>query len=190
MKSLHHSVSIHKLADVLTDQIGHNTTIWQYSVILPGAKIGSHCNINCHTFIENQVSLGNNVTIKAGVYLWNGLTIEDDVFIGPNVTFTNDRFPRSKMHLKDFDKIFIKRGASIGANSTILGNVTIGCFAMIGASSVVTQSVPDFALVYGSPATIQGWVDMQGNKLIQKGNHLVDNAGLKYKVENNTLIPA
>jgi UDP-2-acetamido-3-amino-2,3-dideoxy-glucuronate N-acetyltransferase len=143
---------IHTLSDVQTNKIGNNTTIWQYVVILKGASIGANCNINCHVFIENEVLIGNNVTIKPGVYLWDGLTIEDNVFIGPNVTFTNDKYPRSKN--KNYAQLSttLKKGCSIGANSTILGGVTIGCNSIIGAGSLVTKDIPDNEIWFGSPA--------------------------------------
>lgn len=145
-------VLIHKLSDVQSDKIGENTKIWQYVVVLPSAIIGSNCNINCHTFIENDVLIGNNVTIKSGVYLWDGIVIEDDVFVGPNVTFTNDKYPKSKQYPAEFQKIVLQKGASIGANATILGGVTIGKNALVGAGSVVTKSIPDNQVWVGNPA--------------------------------------
>lgn len=180
---------IHPLADVQTTAIGNDTTVWQYAVILSKATIGSNCNINCHTFIENEVVIGNFVTVKSGVYLWDGITVEDNVFIGPNVTFTNDRFPRSKQYPEQFQQTLIKTGASLGAASVILGGLTIGSYALIGAGAVVTKHVPDYAMVYGNPAVIMGWVDKQGNKLIPVGNKWQDKEGHRYKVENNQLIP-
>ncbi len=182
-------VTIHELANVKSNNIGDSTKIWQFAIVLEGAKIGSNCNINCHTFIENDVMIGNNVTIKPGVYIWDGITIEDNVFIGPNVTFTNDKFPRSKSYPTSFQKTIIKKGASLGANATILGGITVGCFAIIGAGSVVTKPVPDYAMLVGNPAKIAGWVDKGGNKLIVIGNEWVNKKGEKYKVENNKLIP-
>ena len=143
---------IHKLADVQSKQIGKDTNIWQFCVILPNAIIGNNCNICANVFIENDVFVGNNVTVKCGVQLWDGVTVEDDVFIGPNVTFTNDLFPRSKQYPQKFEKTIIKKGASIGANSTILAGITIGENAMIGAGSVVTKDVPANTLWYGNPA--------------------------------------
>lgn len=145
-------VLIHKLADVQSKNIGNNTTIWQYAVVLKEAIIGSNCNINCHTFIENKVVIGNNVTLKCGVFLWDGITLEDNVFIGPNVTFTNDKFPKSKQYPMQFQQIIVKNGASIGANATILGGITIGSNALIGAGSLVNKSVPDNEIWVGSPA--------------------------------------
>ena len=159
------SIFIHKLADVQTKSIGDETKIWQFVVILPGAKIGKNCNICSHCFIENDVVIGNNVTIKSGVQLWDGITLEDDVFIGPNVTFTNDLRPRSKQYPDKFMKTIIKTGASIGANSTIIAGTTIGKYAMIGAGSVVTKNVGDYELWYGNPAKFRGYVCKCGNKL-------------------------
>ena len=132
---------IHPLSDVQTKDIGENTRIWQFVVILPEAKIGNDCNICANSFIENKVSLGNNVTVKCGVQLWDGVTVEDDVFIGPNVTFCNDKHPRSGNRNFKLAPTLIKKGASIGANSTILPGVTIGENAMIAAGSVVFKDV-------------------------------------------------
>ncbi|MEZ5021709.1 MAG: DapH/DapD/GlmU-related protein [Chitinophagales bacterium] len=143
---------IHKLADVQSKYIGSNTSIWQFVIVLPNARIGSNCNINCHVFIENDVTIGDNVTVKAGVQLWDGVKIEDDVFIGPNATFTNDKYPRSKHYPETFQKTIVKKSASIGANATILGGVTIGCNSMVGAGSVVTKNIPDHELWVGNPA--------------------------------------
>ena len=147
---------IHESADVKSQSIGEGTRIWQYSIVLEGARIGSNCNINAHCFIENDVVVGNNVTIKCGVYLWDGITVEDNVQIGPSAAFTNDKYPRAKDYSYELKRITIKRGASIGANATILGGVTIGAYAMIGAGSVVTKDVPDGELWYGNPAISHG----------------------------------
>ncbi len=137
----------HKLSVVESDEIGKGTRIWAFAHILPGAKIGSNCNICDHTFIENDVIIGNNVTIKCGVYLWDAMRIEDNVFIGPNATFSNDKFPKSKQKPPVFLPIVLKRGCSIGANATILPNVTIGENAMIGAGAIVTKDVPPQSVV-------------------------------------------
>jgi len=157
---------IHKLADVLSNSIGDDTVIWQYSVVLQGAVIGKNCNINCHTFIENDVEIGNNVTIKSGVYLWDGVTLEDNVLIGPGVLFTNDLRPRSK---QDFiiSRTRIKKGASLGAGTTVLAGITIGEFAMTGIASNITKDIPAHALVFGNPGVIRGWVDEKGRPLKQ-----------------------
>lgn len=146
---------IHPVAEVYSESIGKGTYIWQYVVILKGAMVGDNCNINAHVFIEDQVTIGNNVTVKCGVQLWNGVTIEDDVFIGPNVTFANDKYPRSKQYPKQWLKTTIKKGASLGGNATILGGLTIGERAMIGAGSVVTKDVPPGETWYGNPARKQ-----------------------------------
>ncbi|MCZ2085289.1 MAG: N-acetyltransferase [Flavobacteriales bacterium] len=143
---------IHPLADVQSTSIGKDTTVWQFCVILRDAVIGNNCNINCQVFIENDVKIGDNVTIKPGVQIWDGLRIEDHVFIGPNVTFTNDRYPRSKQYPEEFQQTIIKKGTSIGANATILGGITIGENALIGAGSVVTKNVPANELWVGNPA--------------------------------------
>ena len=132
---------IHPLSDVQSKNIGENTNIWQFCVILKNAQIGANCNICSHVFIENDVKIGNNVTIKNGVQIWDGIEIEDNVFIGPNVTFCNDRYPKSGIKNFELEKIIIKKGASIGANSTILPGVTIGENAMIAAGSIVTKNV-------------------------------------------------
>lgn len=132
---------IHPLSDVQSKNIGENTNIWQYCVVLPNAKIGSNCNICSHCFIENDVVVGDNVTVKNGVYLYDGITIEDDVFVGPNATFCNDRYPKSKNKNFKLEPIVIKKGASIGANATILPGVTIGENALIGAGAIVMKDV-------------------------------------------------
>lgn len=132
--------------------IPNSTNVWQFCVILPKAQIGENCNICSHCFIENDVVISNNVTIKCGVQIWDGITIEDDVFIGANVTFTNDKYPRSKQYPQEYCKTHICKGASIGAGSTILCGITIGENAMIGAGSVVTQDVPAGELWVGNPA--------------------------------------
>lgn len=145
-------IFIHPLADVQTSSIGHGTRFWQYSVVLKGAVVGINCNINCHTFIENDVIVGNNVTLKSGVFLWDGIRVEDDVFIGPNATFINDIHPRSKQYPESFALTIIKKGASIGANATIMGGITIGENAMIGAGTMVLKDVPPNTVWVGNPA--------------------------------------
>lgn len=156
---------IHKLADVQSSSIGEDTKIWQFCVILKDAKIGMNCNINAHVFIENKVIIGNNVTIKSGVQIWDGITIENNVFIGPNVTFTNDFLPRSKQYPNTFLKTLLKEGSSIGANSTLIGGITIGEYAMIGAGSVITKTIGNYELWYGNPAQLRDYVCKCGQKL-------------------------
>jgi len=140
-------------------QIGSGTRVWAFAHVLPGAVVGRDCNLCDHTFIENDVVLGDRVTLKCGVQLWDGLRLEDDVFVGPNATFTNDHFPRSKQRPSQFLKTVVSRGASIGANATILPGVAIGQNAMVGAGAVVTHDVPANAIVVGNPARIVGYVD-------------------------------
>lgn len=148
---------IHETADVQTTTIGARTTIWQASVVLPGATIGSDVNINSHCFVENDVTIGDRCTLKFGVALWDGISLGNDVFVGPNATFTNDAFPRSKQQPDEFARTTVHDGASIGAGAVILPGVTIGAGAMIGAGAVVTRDVPPFAIVKGSPARITGY---------------------------------
>lgn len=155
---------IHKLADVQSKTIGDDTNIWQFTVVFEKAKIGKNCNINAQCLIENDVIIGDNVTIKSGVQIWDGITIEDNVFIGPNVTFTNDSTPRSKQYPSVFLKTRIAKGASIGANSTIVGGITVGSYALIGSGSVVTKDIRNNELWYGNPARFKGHVCNCGNK--------------------------
>lgn len=143
---------IHPLSDVKSEHIPESTNIWQYCVVLPGARIGEHSNICAFVLIENEVVIGNYVTVKSGVQIWDGVTIEDRVFIGPNVTFTNDPYPRSQNPDWEKKSILIKGGATIGANSTLLPGIVIGENAMIGAGSVVTKDVPAGELWHGNPA--------------------------------------
>lgn len=150
---------IHPLADVKSNDIGADTRVWQYSVIFAGAKIGKDCNLCAHTLVESDVVIGDNVTVKSGVFLWDGTRIEDDVFIGPNATFTNDLMPRSKVYPDIFKGIVVRRGASIGANATILPGITIGRNAMIGAGAVVVKDVPEGAVVVGNPARIVRYIE-------------------------------
>jgi acetyltransferase-like isoleucine patch superfamily enzyme len=138
--------------------LGDGTRVWAFAHILPGARIGSQCNICDGVFIENDVTVGDRVTVKCGVQLWDGIEIEDDVFIGPNATFTNDPNPRSKHYLAHYPRTLIRQYASIGANATILPGLTIGRGAMVGAGAVVTHNVPPNAIVVGNPARIQGYV--------------------------------
>lgn len=157
---------IHPLADIHTANIGEYTRIWQFVVILAGAKIGRDCNICSHCLIENDVVLGDRVTVKSGVQLWSGLRVGDDVFIGPNVSFANDRFPRSKKTPEKFLVTILEKCASIGAGATILPGVTIGSNAMVAAGAVVTRSVPSNAIVVGNPAKIVGYVDAERDRAV------------------------
>lgn len=153
-------VSLHRKALVETVAIGPGTRVWAFAHVLRGATIGRDCNLCDHTFVENDVVIGDRVTIKCGVQVWDGLRIEDDVFVGPNATFTNDPFPRSKRYPPAGQncRTVIKKGASVGANATILPGLTVGERAMVGAGAVVTRNVPDDSIVVGNPARIVGYV--------------------------------
>lgn len=157
------NIHIHDSSDVQTTDIGEGTKIWQYVVILPGAIIGKNANICSHCFIEGNVIVGDNVTVKCGVQLWSGVRIGNDVFIGPNATFSNDKYPRSKMPLPKHDLVDIQDGVSIGAGAVLLPGITVGRGAMVGAGAVVTKSVPPYAIVTGNPARVTGYVDARHN---------------------------
>lgn len=139
-------------------QLGAGTRVWAFVHILPGARIGADCNICDHVFIENDVVVGDRVTIKSGIYIWDGVRIGDDVHLGPNVVFTNVMYPRSKHYPPQFARTIVNQWASIGANATILPNLTIGRWAMVGAGAVVTHNVPDFGIVVGNPARLIGYI--------------------------------
>ena len=174
----------HAQAIVETPFVGDGTTIWAFAHLLPGARIGRDCNICDHTFIENDVLVGDRVTIKCGVQLWDGIVLEDDVFVGPNATFTNDPFPRSKQHRQEFPRTLVKRGASIGANATILPGLTIGEGAMIGSGAVLTHDAPPHAILVGNPARIKGYVEVNAEFPFQPktapdiGSHAADVGGV------------
>ena len=141
--------------------MGAGTRVWAFAHVLPGAVIGRDCNICDGVFVENDVVVGDRVTVKCGVQLWDGITLEDDVFVGPNATFTNDAYPRSRHYPREFLRTFVRRGASIGANATILPGLTIGANAMVGAGAVVTRDVPPNAIVIGNPGRVSGFIDGQ-----------------------------
>jgi acetyltransferase-like isoleucine patch superfamily enzyme len=188
MKEKNKNIFIHSTSQVENKDIGEGTKIWQFSVILEGCHIGKNCNINFSCFIEQGVILGDNVTVKSGIYLWEGIECEDDVFLGPNVVFTNDIYPRSKNY-KEPIKTLIKQGASIGANSTILAGVKVGKYAMTGIASVVTRDIPDYALYYGNPAKFKCWIDEYGNKLekISPDKFVSSTSGKKYVLKKGIL---
>lgn len=150
-----------------SDEIGARTRVWAFAHVMPGARVGEDCNIGDHAFIESGVVVGDRVTIKNAVLLWDGCVIEDDVFLGPNVVFTNDLRPRAAIHKspEEFAPTFVGRGASIGANVTIVCGVTIGEHALVGAGSVVTRDVVPHALVVGNPARRVGWACECGLRL-------------------------
>ncbi len=181
------SVFIHPSAIVETTDIGLNTRIWAFVHVLNDVKIGENCNICDHCFIENGVTIGDNVTIKSGVNIWTGVTINDDVHIGPGVVFTNDKHPRSKKNF-EIGKINIKKGASVGANTTLLAGIEIGEYAMTGIGSVVTKNVKSYALVYGNPAKQRGWIDEEGNKLSKQEDFWISNKGELYKETETGLL--
>lgn len=156
---------IHPQALVDTAHIGEDTRVWEFTHVLSGAKIGRGCNLCCHCFVENDVIIGDNVTLKSGVYVWDGLRIEDDVFVGPNVTFTNDMHPRSGQRPPAFLKTTLKRGCSIGGGAILLPGVTVGEYAMVGAGALVTRDVAPYTLVYGSPARFVSYINRVGHKV-------------------------
>lgn len=165
----------HPAALVEADDIGAGTRVWAFAHVMRGARVGNRCNICDHTFVEVGAVIGNNVTLKNNVCVWMGVTLEDDVFVGPNATFTNDRHPRSPRMpqaaaryeaLENWlSTTVVERGASIGANATILSGIRLGRYSMIAAGSVVTRDVPAFAIVIGSPARVAGYVCRCGHKL-------------------------
>jgi acetyltransferase-like isoleucine patch superfamily enzyme len=151
-------IFLHPQSLVESSRIGARTRIWAFAHVLPGAVIGADCNICDHVFIENDVVVGDRVTIKCGVQLWDGVRIEDDVFVGPNATFTNELYPRSRQY-RAHPETRIERGASSGANGTLLCGITIGRDAMVGAGAVVTRTVPAHAVVVGNPARVLRYLD-------------------------------
>lgn len=174
---------VHPNALVESDKIGAKTRIWAFAHVLKGAVIGEDCNLCDYVFVENEVTIGSRVTIKNGISIWDGLEIEDDVFLGPNAAFTNDMFPRSKRHSGNYLKTLLKKGASVGANATILCGITLGRYCLVGAGAVVTKSIPDFALVTGNPARFRYWVSKTGEKLqFDENNNAVDSENNKYKL--------
>lgn len=179
---LANKIFIHPLSDVASKNISEGTRIWQFTVVLAGARIGANSNINANCFIENDVIIGDNVTIKSGVQIWDGIVLEDNVFIGPNVTFTNDFAPRSKVYPNTFLKTYIKTRASIGANSSILGGITIGENALIGLGSVVTKNIPDNTIWYGNPAQHRGYRTKDGVLLNLEGKDKLGNQYDIYKL--------
>lgn len=172
---------IHQNSEVQTKKIGAGTNVWQYCVILEGAVIGKNCNINFSVFIENDVVIGNDVTIKPGVQIWDGITVKDKVFIGPNVTFTNDLLPRSKVYPTKFEKTTLEKGCSIGANATIIAGIIIGEYSLIGAGSMVTKNIPPYTVWYGNPAKHKGYITAEGVLL---DTSLKSRDGQKYILKN------
>ena len=179
---------VHQQALCESTDIGKNTRIWAFSHVMKDVSIGEDCNLGGHTFVESGVKIGNRVTVKNGVAIWKGVTIEDEVFLGPNCVLTNDLYPRSKVYNPEYVKTLIKKGASIGANATIICGITIGEYAMIGAGAVVTKDVPPFTLVVGMPAKVLYFISKRGEKLIFNGEGIAKDAeGFIYKKENGTV---
>ena len=171
-------------------QIGKGTKIWHFSHIMSHCKIGEKCNIGQNVVVSTDVVLGNNVKVQNNVSIYTGVICEDDVFLGPSMVFTNVINPRSAIIRRDeYMKTLVKRGASIGANATIVCGNTIGQYSFIGAGAVVTKNVPDFALVVGNPARQTGWVSEYGHKLIfnQDGIATCPESKQTYKIENSVV---
>lgn len=181
---------IHEKAICDSNEVGNGTRIWPFTHVMDGAKIGENCNIGEHCFVEKGAIIGNGVTVKNGVSIWSKVNIEDDVFIGPNVVFTNDLVPRSyiKKGSQDLIETYIKNGATIGANTTVVCGHSVGKFSFIGAGSVVTRDVKDFEIVYGNPIKSHGWMCECGEKIeIQEKKQISCDCGKKYKLEKNFL---
>lgn len=179
MKNIHSEAFIHEKAIIEEGAtVGARTRVWAFAHILPGAVIGGDCNVCDHVFIENDVTLGDRVTLKCGVYLWDGICLADDVFVGPNATFTNDKLPRSRQHPESFARTNIDQGASIGANATILPGLRIGPNSMVGGGAVVTRDVPPNAIVVGNPARIVGYVDATSHGSLVNGSEISETAPL------------
>lgn len=168
-------------------QIGEGSHIWHFTHLMTGSKIGSHCNLGQNVFIASGVVLGNNVKVQNNVSVYEGVVCEDDVFLGPSVVFTNILFPRSAVVRKgQYVTTQIRRGATIGANATVLCGIEIGNNAFIGAGAVVTKNVLPYALVAGNPARQTGWVSEMGEKLVfnKEGKAVCSISGDEYKLIN------
>ncbi|MEO8188791.1 MAG: acyltransferase [Acidobacteriota bacterium] len=176
-------IFIHPTALVASPRIGEGTRIWAFVNVLEGATIGRDCNICDGCFVENDVVVGDRVTVKSGVSLWDGVRLEDGVFVGPNASFSNDPRPRSGVHLESFPRTVVREGASLGAAATVLPGITIGRSAIVGAGSVVTRDVIDFALVYGNPARARGWVCRCGRTLRFEGERSLCACGGAFRRE-------
>ena len=186
-------MSINKHISAVVDegaQIGNGTNIWHFCHIMPGAVIGENCNIGQNVFIDNGVVIGNGVKIQNNVSVYNGVLCEDEVFIGPSVVFTNVINPRSAIERKnEFKKTIVRKGATIGANATIICGIEIGQYAMIGAGAVITKNIKPYALVVGNPAKKIGWVSEYGLRLVfeERGNAVCDESGVRYFLDNDNV---
>ena len=171
-------------------QIGAGTRIWHFCHIMPGAVIGDNCNIGQNVFIDNNAAVGNNVKIQNNVSVYNAVKLEDDVFIGPSVVFTNVTNPRSFIERKhEFKKTLIKKGATIGANATVICGIEVGEYALVGAGAVVTKNVAPYSLMLGNPAVQKGWVSDAAATLHfnENGIAVCETSGLQYRLENNAV---
>lgn len=172
-------------------RIGARTRVWAGAHIMPGARVGRDCNVGENCFIEGGVTVGDGVTVKNNVALYSGAEIEDGVFLGPSCVFTNVVNPRAFVSRKsEFKKTAVRQGASIGANATLVCGVTVGRFALIGAGAVVSKDVPAYALAYGCPARVRGWVCRCGAKLnFQDGRAVCPKCGETYLLEDRAVRP-
>lgn len=181
------SVFVHPHALCESTDIGERTRIWAFAHVMKDARIGADCNIGDHSFVESGVVIGDRVTVKNGVAIWDGVTIEDDVFLGPNCVLTNDLMPRSRVYHDENVRTLIRRGASIGANATIVAGNTLGEYCLVGAGAVVTHDVPAFALVVGNPARQTGWIGVMGDRLDFSTTARITLTEGDYTLENGTV---
>lgn len=172
-------------------EVGAGTKIWHFCHVMPGAKIGERCNIGQNVLVSTGVTIGNNVKIQNNVSLYTGVTVEEDAFLGPSMVFTNVFNPRSHVNRKDeYMATLVKKGASIGANATIVCGITLGRYCFIGAGAVVTKDVPDYALVYGNPGRVRGWMCQCGVQLDFDGERAVcSRCGDAYRKQDQVVIP-
>ncbi len=177
------SVFVHPHALCESDSVGARTRVWAFAHILPGAVIGTDCNVCDHAFVEGRVRVGNGVTIKNGVQLFDGVTVEDEVFLGPHCIFTNDRNPRAAVKKGSDEAVAtrLERGVTVGANATVVCGTTLHAYAFVGAGAVVTADVPAHAMVVGNPARAVGWMCCCGTRL---GGDLKCGCGRRYRLRS------
>lgn len=176
---------VHDKAICDSTNVGEGTRIWAFSHVMAGAKIGKHCNIGEHCFVENDVVLGDECVIKNSISIWDGITLENRVFLGPNVVLTNDYVPRAKVIPKVWYRTLLREGASVGANATLVCGITVGRYAMIGAGAVVTRDVPDYGLVYGNPARLHGFVCVCAERLHFSDGQASCECGRRYRQQQD-----